>query len=93
VVRDRGAEAAFEKVKQMYVNTICGPDKETYFIMGNMRQHPDSFLVLGAFYPPLSASPTFCEFAEMDPATRIGLSPEPPAPASDPVLFSNNENA
>lgn len=59
-----GEDVAFEKVRQMYVDNICGPDKETYFFMGNMHQHPGSFLVLGAFYPRLSDSASFFELDE-----------------------------
>lgn len=59
-----GEDGAFEKVKQMYVDTICGPNKETHFFMGNMQAHPRSFLVLGAFYPSRNDSPTFFELGE-----------------------------
>lgn len=62
--RKWGEDGAFEKVKQMYVDTICGPDKETHFFMGNMQAHPGSFLMLGAFYPPINGSPTFFELGE-----------------------------
>ena len=80
-------ETAFEKVKHKYVDDICGPNKETYFFMGNMRFHVGSFLVLGAFYPPASDSPTFFEFEELDPSIRTEV-PDKPAPAEqDATLF------
>jgi hypothetical protein len=84
-----GEEGAFEKVRQKYVDQICGPDKETYFFMGNMHRYPGSFLVLGAFYPPLSASPTFFEFEEMDPTarTRVPAKSVGPEPDPGPTLF------
>jgi hypothetical protein len=59
-----GEENAFEKVRQKYVDELCGPDKETYFFMGNMQRHPGSFLVLGVFYPPIMGSPTLFELRE-----------------------------
>lgn len=42
MVRRWGEDVAFDKVRQMYVDTICGSDKETHFFMGNMHQHPGS---------------------------------------------------
>ncbi len=89
MVRDHGEAKAFGKVKNMYVDTICGADKETYFFMGNMKNHPDSFLVLGAFYPRLGDSPTLFEFAEMDPATRTEVPAKQAPPDPGPTLFSN----
>lgn len=64
MVEQWGEETAFEKVKYRFVNDLCGPNKETYFFMGNMQQHPGSFLVLGVFYPPLGDSPTLFELGE-----------------------------
>jgi hypothetical protein len=58
-----GEDKAFDKVRQRFVEDICGPDKETYFFVGNMMLHPRSFLVLGTFYPKISDSPTFFELA------------------------------
>lgn len=85
-----GRDVAFEKVRQKYVDDICGPSKETYFFMGNMQRHPESFLVLGAFYPPMDDSPTLFEFAELDPSTRTEV-PAKHAPSQpDPALFPND---
>lgn len=64
MVRRWGEKVAFEKVRQKYVDDICGPDKDTHFFMGNMHQHPGSFLVLGAFYPRLSNSLSLFELGE-----------------------------
>jgi hypothetical protein len=84
-----GEEGAFEKVKQKYVDEICGPDEETYFFMGNMHRYPGSFLVLGTFYPPLGVSPTLFEFKELDPTTRTEVPRRPTFPSAppDPTLF------
>lgn len=31
---------------------MLGPNKDTYFFVGNQHQRPQTFMVLGAFYPP-----------------------------------------
>lgn len=81
-----GADEAVDKVRQMYMDFICGPDKETYFYMGNMKAHPGSFLILGAFYP--SNSPTLHEFSRLDPTTRTEVPTKPTPAEPDPNLFS-----
>jgi hypothetical protein len=55
-----------------------------------MHRYPGSFLVLGAFYPPLSASPTFFEFDEMDPTARTTIPTKTvdPEPDLGPTLFT-----
>lgn len=45
------AETLLAKIRQRWLDDICGPDKDTLFFVGNMHQYPASFLVLGAFYP------------------------------------------
>jgi hypothetical protein len=84
-----GESEAVEKVRQKYVDFICGSDKETYFYMGNMKAHPGSFLVLGAFYPSISNSPTLHEFEDLNPATRTVVPDKPAPPAPDTPLFSD----
>lgn len=41
-----------EKLREKWLDEICGPDKDTVFFVGNQHQHPESFLVLGTFWPP-----------------------------------------
>lgn len=36
------------------VNSICGPRKDTYLILGNMAKRQHIFCILGFFYPPRS---------------------------------------
>lgn len=52
-LRDNGldAQAAAEKVKQKFLNDLCGPDKDTRFIVGTVLAHPRSWVVIGLFYP------------------------------------------
>jgi hypothetical protein len=47
-----GEASALERVRQKWVDEICGPKKDTLFFSGNMHQHPGSFLILGAWWPP-----------------------------------------
>jgi hypothetical protein len=41
-----------ERIRRQWMDDLCGPDKDTVFFVGNMHQHPASFLVLGVFWPP-----------------------------------------
>ncbi len=82
-----GEDTAIEKVRQMYVDFICGPNKDTHFYMGNIKAHPGAFLVLGTFYPKISDSMTFYEFEETDPSIRTVVPPKPASPDPDPALF------
>jgi hypothetical protein len=50
-----GEERALEHVRSKWVDEICSPKKDTLFFSGNMHQHPGSFLVLGAWWPPKSS--------------------------------------
>lgn len=40
-------------MRRKWVDELCAPDRDTAFIVGNMHQHPQSFLVLGVWWPPL----------------------------------------
>lgn len=42
----------FEKIRQRFLDDMCGPKKDTVFFVGNQHQHPSAFLVLGVFWPP-----------------------------------------
>jgi hypothetical protein len=41
-----------EKVRSKILEGLCGIDRETYLIMGNMALHQHIFCILGFFYPP-----------------------------------------
>lgn len=41
-----------EKIRQKYLEELCGPDRDTHFFVGNHSQHRASFMVLGVFWPP-----------------------------------------
>jgi len=50
--RVRNKEDWRERMKRRWVGELCGPDRDTAFFVGNMHQHPRSFLVLGVWWPP-----------------------------------------
>lgn len=41
-----------EKIIDKVMNTICGPKRDPYLLLGNISQHPHVFCVLGFFWPP-----------------------------------------
>ena len=47
-----------DKIRETWLDKLCGPAKNTYFYVGNIWQRPKQFMVLGVFYPPKSA-PSF----------------------------------
>lgn len=44
------------KIRDKYLHELCGTDRDTHFFVGNHSQHPQSFLVLGVFWPPRASS-------------------------------------
>lgn len=55
---DGGAteEDACRKVRQKFLDELCGPDKDTHFFMGTVLAHPKSWVVIGVYYPKKSKS-------------------------------------
>jgi hypothetical protein len=43
-----------EKIRQRFLDQMCGPEKDTIFFVGNQLLHPIAFLVLGVFWPTTS---------------------------------------
>ncbi|UCG47848.1 MAG: hypothetical protein JSU94_20515 [Phycisphaerales bacterium] len=39
------------KIREKWLGTICGDDREAYFYVGNMKRFQNHFMVLGVFYP------------------------------------------
>lgn len=50
---DDGADPreAAAKVKQKFLDEICSPERETYFYVGTVLSYPNSWVVIGTFYP------------------------------------------
>jgi len=44
-------ETAAAKVRQKFLDELCGPDKDTHFIVGTVLAYPKSWVVIGVFYP------------------------------------------
>ena len=41
-----------EKIKEKWLNDLCGLQKDVYFYVGNIWRRPKQFMILGVFYPP-----------------------------------------
>ncbi len=50
--RSRGERAAVDAVRERWLGDLCGANKDTIFFIGNQREAPLGFLVLGVFWPP-----------------------------------------
>ena len=52
---DRGAshQEAADKVRDKFLNELCGSDKETHFYVGTILAHPKTWVVIGVFYPKI----------------------------------------
>lgn len=50
--REHGEDDAVAAVRDRWLNTLCSPDRDTIFFVGNQRDAPLGFIVLGVFWPP-----------------------------------------
>lgn len=50
---DKGCspEEASLKVRDNFLDKLCGPDKDTHFYVGTLQQYPKIWVVLGLLYP------------------------------------------
>jgi hypothetical protein len=44
---------ASQKVRDKFLNDLCGPDKDTHFYVGTILAHPKTWVVIGVFYPKI----------------------------------------
>jgi hypothetical protein len=53
-LRDRGASAdeAAKKVKEKFLDELCGPNKDTHFYVGTHSVYP-TWMVIGVYYPKI----------------------------------------
>jgi hypothetical protein len=49
---DNGEATALQMVRQKFLGEMCDPRKDTIFFVGNHHRYPESFMVLGVFWPP-----------------------------------------
>jgi hypothetical protein len=47
------------KIRRKFLDEICGSDKDTIFFVGNHSRFPQTFMVLGTFWPPRRAKTLF----------------------------------
>lgn len=54
---DKGVshEEASRKVREKFLDEICGPKKDTHFYVGTILAHPKTWVVIGLFYPSLGS--------------------------------------
>lgn len=50
-----GEASCLVRLRERWLEDLCGDDRSTQFFVGNMHQHPASFLVLGVFSPKRGA--------------------------------------
>lgn len=50
--RYRDAGVLLEKIKERWLDRICAAKNDVYFYVGNMKRFRQTFMILGAFYPP-----------------------------------------
>ena len=50
---DDGAseQEAVKKIRKRFLDEICGPDKDTHFYVGTIKNRPGTWLIIGLFYP------------------------------------------
>lgn len=50
---DKGAshDEAAAAVRQKFLGELCSPDKDTYFFVGTILSHPNTWVMIGVFYP------------------------------------------
>ena len=46
-------EEASEKVRDKFLSELCGPDKDTHFYVGTILAYPNTWVVIGVFYPKI----------------------------------------
>lgn len=49
-------EVVRQQLRAKFLDELCGPDRDTWFFVGNQHQHPQSYLVLGVYWPPREPS-------------------------------------
>ena len=52
---DKGAsqQEAANKVRDKFLDELCGEDKDTHFYVGTVLAHPRSWVVIGVYYPKI----------------------------------------
>ncbi len=66
---DQGAEPleAAQHVKVKFLNELCSVERDTYFFVGTILQYPNSWIVIGVFWPKVALQPSLFPLAELSP--------------------------
>lgn len=51
-LRDHDHETVRRFLREKWLNQLCGEGRDTFFFVGNQHQYPQSYLILGVFWPP-----------------------------------------
>jgi hypothetical protein len=54
-LRGNDRETVRQQLWEKWFNQLCSPTKDTFFFVGNQHQYPQSYLILGVFWPPHDA--------------------------------------
>lgn len=54
-LRYQGPETVRRQLQVKWQDQLCGPGRDPYFFVGNQHQYPQSYLILGVFWPPHDA--------------------------------------
>lgn len=52
-------ESAAEKVKQKFLEDLCGDEKDTHFFVGTTLEYSKSWMILGVYYPKVEPQSLF----------------------------------
>ncbi len=48
-------ESAAKKVQEKFLGDLCGADKNTHFFVGTVLAHPNTWVIIGVFYPEVES--------------------------------------
>lgn len=54
-LRSHDRETVRAYLHDTWYEKLCGPERDTFFFVGNQHQYPQSYLILGVFWPPRDA--------------------------------------
>lgn len=51
-LRSKSRDAVHEQLLKKWQDELCGAGRDPYFFVGNQHKYPQSYLILGVFWPP-----------------------------------------
>ena len=55
VDQDNSHDEAAKKVRDKFLHELCGADKDTHFFVGTILAHPNTWVIIGVFYPKVKS--------------------------------------